>query len=79
MLGGRARLSAMISNPDPLVVYAMVTALIVALAVGLFFVVRQPGVSDVGEPTAGEARDGPWSTATASEDEKWPEPRSDLE
>ena len=82
MLGGRVRWACqtvdVVPVHDPIVVYAMVTALIVALAVGIFFAtpLREvlTGPDELGEPPASDepSADGPWSTATPTADPKWP-------
>ena len=69
----------MVPDPDPIVVYAMVTALIAALAVGIFFAtplrllltgLDEPDDPDT--PTDELPADGPWSTAPPTPDQNWP-------
>jgi len=74
-----------VPDPDPIVVYAMVTALIAALAVGIFFatplrflltgpdkplITHEPGGPDI--PTDEQPAEGPWSTAPPTPDQNWP-------
>ena len=69
----------MVSDPDPIVVYAMITALIAALAVGIFFATPlrylltgpdEPDEPDT--PTDELPAEGPWSTAAPAPDQNWP-------
>lgn len=78
----------MVPVHDPIVVYAMVTALIVALAVGIFFATplrhlvtgpdeptHRPAPREPPQPSEPAEResDGPWSTKPPVPDEYWPE------
>ena len=64
----------MVPEQDPIVVYAMVTALIVAVAVGIFFAsplrILLTGPDDPYD--AEPSPEGPWSTAEPKPDDNWP-------
>jgi hypothetical protein len=82
MLGGHwaCQTVGVVPEHDPVVVYAMVTALIIALAVGIFFASplrtmltgpdEDPETSDPQEPPP--THEGPWSTAPPIPDSDWP-------